>query len=681
MRALISRFGVLALAAAIVPACGGGGGGGGGGGVSVSGKTINLKGGTGSTGAGGNAGDFDCRNYRGTDLKILKSGTVNSNLSVPIFKPYLGDNPLVVTSNTTLGVGSGLTAGSTTVTNTSGTVTGIWVHPGVTLTIQPNFDTNGSPGTLEEVRFQVDEGIYVEGTIKIALRDGSPDTADLRITSSGAIVVTATGKIDLSGANNPGGTGADGGTWFPSYPDALYNAGTITTKGGDGRDGGRGGAINIRTSYGAFVNTGTILADGGSASVGTGGDGGGMSLYSNDYSYLCNHGLISSRGGDGPTGGGSGGQLYLYTSNGAFFGTGTLRNPGGNATSAGDGGDGGGIYAYIYGQIRLTGTLDSHGGNGAGGGDGGDAGYIDLYSNIVYSYAYSESYAGGIWLGADVDSSGGNGANGGDGWELNVYQDYTGVSAAGQEPVVLVGYSNIQAQGGNGATTGGNGGYFYAEVDYDDDEDYYDNSHAGSVENQAAFDGRGGNGGTGAGGYAGSFEMYTTYYVIPPYDFGARNSGDVNLSGGNGTTGGDAGYVEIYGKYYATNTGNFTMVGGNGTTGNGGDASSFYLYCDGGTTLNTGTLTSRGGGSPSGTAMDGGYIWLAGSRVVNSGSIASNGGNSTSGTAGNGGDIELFSQDYPTQTSLSSLNVNPGTGPGSPNKGTILIDGIQVVGP
>jgi hypothetical protein len=277
---------------------------------------------------------------------------------------------------------------------------------------------------------------------------------------------------------------------------------------------------------------------------------------------------------------------------------------------------------------------------------------------------------------------------------LYVKQYATGVSAAGQEPVVLVGYSNIQAQGGNGATAGGNGGSFYAEVDFDyygddvsDDYDYYEyyyyyeNSHAGSVENQAAFDGRGGNGGNGPGGDAGDFEMYTPYYVIPPFDFGARNSGDVNLSGGNGTDGGDAGWVEIYGKYYATNTGNFTMVGGNRTTEDGGYASSFYLYCDGGTTLNTGTLTSRGGGSTSGIARDGGSIWLAGSRVVNSGSIASNGGNSTSGTAGNGGDIELYSQDYPTQTSLSSLNVNPGTGPVSGSKGTIWIDGIQVVVP
>jgi hypothetical protein len=242
-----------------------------------------------------------------------------------------------------------------------------------------------------------------------------------------------------------------------------------------------------------------------------------------------------------------------------------------------------------------------------------------------------------------------------------------------------VGYSNVQAQGGDGTVIGGDGGYFYAEVGYDTDED--GNNHAGSVENQASFDGRGGNSGSGAGGSAGDFGMYTPDNVYFPYNFGARNSGNVNLSGGNGTTGGDAGYFGIYGKYYATNTGNVTQVGGNGTTGNGGLWRYLDLYCDGGTTLNTGTLVCRGGGSTSGTARDGGYVWIAGSRVVNSGSIAANGASSTSGPAGSGGYIELYSQDYPTQTSLSLLNVNPGTGTGSPTKGEIWIDGAQVVGP
>lgn len=697
MRAFLLRLGVLALAAAIVPACGGGGGGGGGGapgGVSVSGLTLNLKGGNGTTGTGGDAGSISVYNNRGNDLQILKSGTINSGISVPIYVPYLGSNVLDVTSNMTLGVGSGLTAGSTTVTNTSGTVTGIRVRPGVTLTIQPNFDTDNADsdldpatGTREEVRISLSDGIYVEGTIKIALRDGStagdslgPDTADFRITFSGAIVVTASGKIDLSGANNPSGTGANGGNWWYSYPDALYNAGTITTKGGDGQTGGNGGGLYIYTGYGAAVNTGTLVADGGTATSGNGGNGGTIYFYSNDYSYLCNHGVISSQGGNGTADGGDGGYIDLYTNYGAFFGTGTIRNPGGNSTSNGSGGDGGSIYAYIYGQIRLTGTLDSHGGNGAGSGDGGDAGYIDLYGDYIYSVYYGEYYAGGIWLGAHVNSSGGNGANGGDGYELYVYQYDTGYSVVGQEPVVLAGYANIDAQGGSGATGGGDGGSFYAEVDYDSDED--GNYHAGSVENQASFNGRGGDATSGNGGDGSYFEMYTPYYVYVPYNYGAKNSGNVDLSGGNGTTGGGwAGYFEIYGKYYATNTGNVTQIGGNGTTGNGGLYSSFYLNCDGGTTLNSGTLVGRGGGSTSGTARGGGSYYISGSRVVNTGSINANGASSTSGAGGYGGYIEFYSQDYPTQTSLSLLSVNPGSGTGSPTAGEIWIDGVQVVGP
>lgn len=694
MRTLLLRLGVLVVAAAIVPACGGGSGGGGAsGGISVSGLSLNLKGGNGTTGSGGDAGSLYVYNYRGTDLRILKSGTVNSGISVPIYVPYLGTNVLDVTANTTLSVGSGLTAGSTTVTNSSGTVTGIRVRPGVTLTIKPNYDTNNgdgdnnvATGTREEVRIALSDGIYVEGTIKIDRRDNAaagdglgPNTADLRISDSGAIVVTASGKIDLSGADNASGTGANGGTWRPSYPDALYNAGTITTKGGNGQTGGNGGSLYIYTDYGAAVNTGTLVADGGNGTSGNGGNGGELYLYSYYYSYLCNHGIISSQGGDGSADGGDGGYIDFYTNYGAFFGTGTIRNAGGDSTSNGSGGDGGDMNIYIYGQIRLTGTLDAHGGNGAGSGDGGDAGYIDLYGDYNYSYQYGEYYAGGIWLGAHVNSSGGNGVNGGDGYELYISQYSTGASVVGQEPVVLVGYANIEAQGGSGATDGGDGGYFYAEVDDDYDED--GTYHAGSVENQASFNGRGGNGSSGSGGSAGYFEMYTPYYVYVPYNYGARNSGNVDLSGGNGTTGGSAGYFEIYGKYYATNTGNVTQIGGNGTSGAGGWDNSFFLNCDGGTTLNSGTLVSRGGGSTSGTARDGGSYYISGSRVVNTGSISANGASSTSGAGGYGGYIELYSQDYPTQTSLSLLSVNPGSGTGSPTEGEIWIDGVQVVGP
>jgi hypothetical protein len=334
----------------------------GGGGVAVSGRTLNLKGGAGATGLGGSAGSLYVYNNRGTDLQVLTSGTVNSNLSVPIYTPYLGTNVLDVTVNTTLEVGTGLSAGSTTVTNGSGTVTGIRVRPGVTLTIKPNFDTNNADidanpatGTREEVRISLSDGIYVEGTIKIDVRDATTagdgagvNTADLRIVSSGAIVVAPTGKIDLSGADNAGGTGRNGGTWQNSYPDAFYNAGTVTTKGGNGQTGGNGGGLRIYTNYGAAVNTGTIVADGGAGSAGNGGNGGTIYFYANYYGYLCNHGLISSQGGNGSADGGNGGFIDLVAISGAFFGTGTIQNAGGNSTLSGSGGDGGNIYAYIY---------------------------------------------------------------------------------------------------------------------------------------------------------------------------------------------------------------------------------------------------------------------------------------------------------------------------------------------
>src|SRR5512142_2558723 len=64
-------------------------------------STITMKGGTGSTGAGGNSNWFYLDNYAGGDVKLLKTGVVNTDATVPTAMPYLGTTPVEIAADTT----------------------------------------------------------------------------------------------------------------------------------------------------------------------------------------------------------------------------------------------------------------------------------------------------------------------------------------------------------------------------------------------------------------------------------------------------------------------------------------------------------------------------------------------------------------------------------------------------
>src|SRR6266568_547960 len=211
-------------------------------GSSGGGRTMNLKGGKGLTYDGGTGGYFDVEGRTGAGgVKVLSAGSVNTDVSLPSRVPYLGTNAQIVSADTTLNVGASgfhLTAGSTTVTNGTGTVTGIWVKPGVTLTINPNYDTNNADvdnnaatGTREQVRFYLSDSLIVDGTIKIGKMDQTAageglgvNTANVYTGYVGAWWISSSGKIDVSGADNVSGPGRNGG-YLQAYPDTIYNAG------------------------------------------------------------------------------------------------------------------------------------------------------------------------------------------------------------------------------------------------------------------------------------------------------------------------------------------------------------------------------------------------------------------------------------------------------------------------
>src|SRR5262245_6617021 len=195
----VKRFLLLLTAVAIVPACGGSSGGGKApapaptptafdGAVLLNDTpgtaTFKSLGGKGSVGAGGSGGICRVAGLSASDTQVLKTGAINTAFIMPSATPPLGSNPLTISANTTLDVpGGALTPGLTTVLGDNGTTTatGLWVKPGVTLTLGPNWDLDNldvdndvSTGTKEQCRIAFQLGVLVEGNIRVLARDGSP---------------------------------------------------------------------------------------------------------------------------------------------------------------------------------------------------------------------------------------------------------------------------------------------------------------------------------------------------------------------------------------------------------------------------------------------------------------------------------------------------------------------------
>ena len=706
MRAFLGRLGVLVVAAAIVPACGGGGGGGGGalgGLVAVSGLKMLLSGGTGTTGNGGNGGDVYFENYTRGDSGVFRAGAIDSVRTVPVAPPSLGSNPKTITGtvnftvDTTgpVGVNQVLVA-STGILGDDGstTATGLWVKPGATLVLPPHVDTNSTPTTYERVALYFSDGVFVEGTIQIGFRDGSTlDRAEFFLGTE-SLVVAPSGRINVRGADNASGPGGNGGSFDTSNigVDPLWNAGVIDTSGGNGTtSGGAAGLINLRSDDHSSYNSGTLLANGGSATNGPGGDGGEGYILGSGIGGGFNRGTIQARGGNGTTAGGNGGTWYILGggSHSGCANSGNLDLSGGNATNNGDGGNGGNLQLEAVGAaVRATGSLVSRGGDGAGAGSGGQGGEVSLYtfegSGSVYGYL-DVTY--GIFFGMSLDLRGGNGVSGGNGGFVEAYADFNQnqtESSALASGVQFIGYASLDLSGGKGAGGGtagylwgfSSGGYTGAEDSNGDLNDFA----VGSVTNEADVVARGGQGTNGNGGIGGSlnlsidpYDPATGYaYGAPGYARSASNHGELDFRGGDGTAaGGKGGSFSLHDVVSVINTGSINTSGGNGGTGPGGDGDYIEMFTDG-LARNTGTWTANGGNSASSAGGDGGdyhYIW--GGRVESLGSIFANGGNGATG--GDGGYIEILSAEGVTLRGTYSVKAGAG---GTPAPGEIWIEGM-----
>lgn len=335
-----------------------------------------------------------------------------------------------------------------------------------------------------------------------------------------------------------------------------------------------------------------------------------------------------------------------------FYNSGTIDASGGdNAT--GDGYKSYGIYIYAYtGSVYSRDTLKANGGNG-GNGAGGDAYYIYLYGGYNEDNSVDPINGGSVIVSGTIEAKGGNGTGGNGGSngysEFNTYGGDMKVNAS------------FNISGGNATGTGHTGGAPYGAWFYCYGEDYRD---VGVCQISGVFNVSGGNGDTGGdGGYVGVSSQAddNAQGLAPDVEF--LGFDDINVSGGDGTTqGGNANSSYAYNLYtYATYNDDLSV-----------DLPAKAIISEANVTAKGGNASASGG-----IGGTGGYVGLATdydsqyrttiTTVTQSGTIDNSGGNATAsgGIGGNSYKIFLGSGNYGwcwNVTTTGNLISNGGNG-------------------
>lgn len=385
-----------------------------------------------------------------------------------------------------------------------------------------------------------------------------------------------------------------------------------------------------------------------------------------------NRGDILASGGDNANGaGGNGGKVRLLATIGDLFNSGNITSKGGKGAQAG--GDGGDVTVKTVqvGVLKNSGKIVTSGGN-TDAGQGGDAGDITLRDygggvrdgNMVMQVALANNGD----LIATGGSTGGLNSSGGYGGDITISAFYGHITRAWQTVGHIELSGNINAAGGHAAAAGrgngGDGGFIKIALD----AKLHSLDQHLSLLGYREINVSGGDGNH--GGDAGDVGMMTQFgntaaqFLTPGGD--VRNDAKIIAKGGSvlaeavntpakGGTGGD---VSLETEYYC---GMFDVV--------------FYPILGPSIptmeyTVNKGAIDSSGGSSKGlasseTNAGNAGSVLLWGyNQVNNQGAIAANGSDDSStsgGRGGNGGNVSLLTE-LGDASNSSNINANGGYG-------------------
>ena len=625
---------------------------------------IVTKGGAASNGSGGGGGLVRIDGNGGGPLKVLQAGSVDPTFTFDTAKPALGANPKTISASATLTATDPLNGddGATP-------ATGLWVKPGVILTLTPPAGTTSV--------LSLSDGVFVEGTI-LTTRDAAGTSHNINIgIGGGNFVVTSAGVIDLSGADGGAAPGGDGGAFLVSSWGNIANAGTFKANGGSGSPGGAGGVFSLSGQYSDAFSSGAVTVSGGSSTAGPGGPGGAIFL-STAVGDVGSSGALTATGGSGSAGGGDGGDVQLTSIFGSALSSSAIDTSGGTVSTGGTGPGGtAGTIAIFAGarNLLVTGSLKATGGAGVGA-QGGGGNTVSLSRN-----GGPIPLSGSLRLAADIDTSGGAGTAGGTGRSVTISAGIP-IFVPGKEDTSLLGYAAIDTSGG-ASTAGGNGGTAGSVgiVQNTTTPAGSTSARTDDVYNEVPITARGGDATAGNGGGGNQVGIMGDTSVAGPVTRSTVNVADIDASGGAGSgRGGSGGRFNLYAGYKASNTGKVSLSGGNGGTGPGGTGGMVDFEVYHGPLENLGEVKASGGTATAGPGGSGGRFFAYGSQVTAAQNYTADGGGSSTAAGGNGGDMQLVSDQNATIFS-GTASVKAGVGAPAalpvPVVGSILIDGVN----
>lgn len=628
------------------------------------------------------------------DVKVKKTGTVDTSFSIPSYAYHFGSNKATVTVDTTVKlqgtdtIAAGdlyLISGDTNLYVSNGetgtVVSGLEVKPGVTLTVPANWDT--------WAYFIFEQSVQIDGTVRTAA-----DAVDLDMESGSLFIVGSRGVVTTKSSN----AGVDGGDIYLYSESVFINKGVIDASGSDNTGGNGGNAGYAWADADSLLyNTGTLLSMGGDGSV-NGGSGNGIGLYSY-FASVYTSGVLDCSGGDGAGGSGgyagteygidlqAGADYEGSRSIGSLVVGGTLTANGGNGT----GGNGGQASLILLesngGKLWTSAAITARGGAGTGAGNyGSNGGWVRMFADYGEFDGEFSVDTWGIKITGNIDLSGGPGVTfGGWGGRLEVRNNISGADIPTGPAVQMVGYKGLSMNGGSGYNGGWAGGYFYGGGYMIMTRDWFTGYGValpvGSISNgvPASLVGGSADSAAGTGGLGGMVQFMTLNYMGHGGEVTAQNSAPIDVSGGDGYSALYAGGVFIYGYNKTSNSGVITALGGDGAIGGYGPGYEWYgIYLMSSyDVLNSGAIKGSGGFGVQQGGYGGQVAMIAGSQVKNKASVTMNGGDSEQ-YGGYGGLITMVSELIPTSNS-GSLKVKGGVGGTADGlDGYIYIDGVDV---
>ncbi len=327
-------------------------------------------------------------------------------------------------------------------------------------------------------------------------------------------------------------------------------------------------------------------------------------------------------------------------------------------------GNGGYMYMEADDLIANYGTIDVSGGSS----DTGSGGSCLQWDSLDIYVDYGNFYSSGT-IRMNGGDGGGAGGNGGQAW---IETAYSGNDNGMNGDIILRG--TLEAIGGKGdAGNGGGNGYFGFETDA-----------MGKIAVNATMTIKGGKGSSAgaSGGSPGGIEFYSYDYssltVTTPGNIAI--SGSIDLSGGDGDGGGNAGYLGLYSDTVDIEVIGFPVFylnGGDGPVT--GGAGGYAGITASGVINNTSAIIISGGMGDTGGGLYGGggdSLYFSGFHVTTTGKLTANGGKGTT-TGGAGGNITINSTGG---TSSSANRADMSVAGGAPNgsPGIITIDGSPI---